>query len=237
MLSVFCAVEMDLKGLGYDSGNYWYYRDRDLNGLYERMEEELPSGGIDGLFLAITSLKDPGHAPRGKHTLEMFTFVPYGPFARWKDTQQGERGAAYERFKAQLGDQMIAAAENVIPNLSRHVVFRTVGTPVTNDFYCMTPFGATYGTRKTPWQLGPFSFSTRTSVPGLFQCGASTLSHGVAGAAMSGLSAAKGVLGIERVEDLLGPADGSLRTYPADRPEEWLREPERPAAANLDEVA
>jgi hypothetical protein len=46
----------------------------------------------------------------------------------------------------------------------------------------------------------------------------------VAGASLSGLAAAQHVLGLERPEDCLGPADGSLRIYPADRPEEWLPE-------------
>jgi hypothetical protein len=74
-------------------------------------------------------------------------------------------------------------------------------------------------------------------VKGLYSCGASTISHGVAGASMSGLMAAQAVLGVKRVDDLLGPTDGSLRVYPADQPETWLtsaapdgRAPEEEAA-------
>jgi hypothetical protein len=59
-------------------------------------------------------------------------------------------------------------------------------------------------------------------VKGLHFCGASTLSHGVGGASLSGLFAAQHVLEREKADDLLGPPDGSLRIYPADRPEEWL---------------
>jgi phytoene dehydrogenase-like protein len=75
LLSVFCAVEMDLSRLGYDSGNYWWYRDRDVGRLYEAMERSLPGATVDGLFLSVTSLKDPGHTPHGHHTIEMFTFA------------------------------------------------------------------------------------------------------------------------------------------------------------------
>src|SRR5262249_62289055 len=82
LLSVFCAIEMDLRKLGYDSGNYWWYRRRDVGALYERIERDLPGAEVDGLFLAITTLKDPGHRRDGRHTLEMFTFVPYAPFRR-----------------------------------------------------------------------------------------------------------------------------------------------------------
>lgn len=221
LLSIFCAVEMDLRAMGYDSGNYWWYRNRDVAGLYERAPREMPEGRVDGLFLTISSLKDPGHAPPGRHVLEMFTFVPWAPFAKWQSTGQGGRGADYERFKESLGDLVVAAAENVIPGLSRHMVFRAVGTPLTNDFYCETVRGAAYGTAKTPWQLGPFSFPIRTRIPGLFCCGASTISHGVAGAHMSGLVAAQLVLGLDRPEDLLGPTRVPLRVVPADHPERW----------------
>jgi phytoene dehydrogenase-like protein len=223
LLSVFCAVEMDLRARGYDSGNYWWYRRRDVGALYERIEKTLPEGQVDALFLAVTTLKDPGHRRDGRHTLEMFTFVPYAPFARFRGTAPGERGPEYERLKEALGDQMIAAAEEIIPGLASAIRFRSVATPLSNDHYCATFEGCAYGTAKTPWQLGPFSFSTKTTVPGLYCCGSSTLSHGVAGTAMSGLMAAQRVLHADRVEDLLGPADGSLRVYPAEAPETWLR--------------
>ena len=223
LLSVFAAVELDLRRLGFDSGNYWWYRHRDVGAIYERAEHSLPGAEVDGLFLAIPTLKDPGHRSDALHTLEMFTFVPYAPFARWRGLPPGERGPEYERLKESLGDRLVAAAEQVIPGLSRALRFRSVATPLSNDHYCATPHGAAYGTAKTPWQLGPFSFGTETSVAGLYSCGASTLSHGVGGTALSGLMAAQRVLHAERTEDLLGPADGSLRVYPAEEPETWLR--------------
>ncbi len=223
LVGVFCAVEMDLRRLGYDSGNYWWYRRRDVGALYERVEKSLPGAEVDGLFLAITTLKDPGHRHDGHHTLEMFTFVPYAPFARWRGVAPGARGPEYERFKEALGDKVIAAAEELIPGLRRAMRFRSVASPLRNDHYCNTPLGCAYGTAKTPWQVGPFSFGAETSVAGLYACGASTISHGVAGTAMTGLLAAQRVLHADRAEDLLGPADGSLRVYPAEEPETWLR--------------
>jgi phytoene dehydrogenase-like protein len=223
LLSVFCATDLDLSAMGLDSGNYWWYRDSDVGGTYGRIARALPAEGrVDGLFLTVTTLKDPGHRPHGHHTLEMFTFVPWAPFARWAGSSP--RPGEYTDLKERLGDAMIAAAENIIPGLSRSITFRAVGTPLTSDFYCETYRGASYGTAKTPLQVGPFSFPIRTSVPGLYCCGASTISHGVAGASASGLLAAREILGIRRVEDLVGRADGSLRIHPADQPELWLDE-------------
>jgi all-trans-retinol 13,14-reductase len=230
VLSLFCAVDMDLRAMGHDSGNYWWYRTTDVDGSYARMEREMPGAEVDALFLAITTLKDPGHRKNGQHTLEMFTFLPYEPFARWRGSPQGARDAGYDERKRELGEEMLGAAENVIPGLRRNLKFLEVGTPLTNDFFCETYRGASYGTAKTPFQLGPFSFSQRGPVEDLHLCGASTISHGVAGASMSGLVAAQHVLGRATAEELLGPLDGSLRVYPADRPEEWLDQ-ERTAPA------
>jgi phytoene dehydrogenase-like protein len=220
LVSVFCAVDMDLRGMGYDSGNYWWYRDTDVDGAYVRMALELPGDGVEMLFLTITTLKDPVHERAGHHTLEMFTFVPYEPFAICKRSPEGTRGAGYERLKRGLGDKMLAAAENVIPGLRRNLEFLEVGTPLTNDFFCETHRGAAYGTAKTPGQLGPLSFSQRGPVRALHFCGASTLSHGIAGASMSGLIAAQHVLDLRTADELLGPANGSLVIHPADGPED-----------------
>lgn len=230
-MSLFAAVDMDLRDLGYDSGNYWWYRRRDVGELYERVERSLPGAQVDGLFLAITTLKDPSHKPSGLHTIEMFTFVPHAPFARWSGTSPGERGWEYERLKESIGDKMIDAAEEVIPGLARAIRFRSVASPLSNDHYCATPVGCAYGTAKTPWQLGPFSFPAESSVPGLYSCGSCTVSHGVAGTAMSGLVAAAKILGADRPVDLLGAPDGSIRIHPSDRPEDWLEPSTRSAAA------
>lgn len=209
-LSLFCAVDLDLAAMGFDSGNYWWYRHADVEGLYRTMETTPPGPEIDALFLAITSLKDPGHAPPGTHTIELFTFLPYDPFLPWAGTPLGERGGAYQQLKQVLGDRVLRAAENIIPGLRRHVRFLEVGTPLTNDHYCETHRGAIYGTAKTPWQMGPFSFPAKGPVDGLFFCGASTLSHGVAGASLSGLQAAAQVLALEKFEHLLGPTEKPL---------------------------
>jgi all-trans-retinol 13,14-reductase len=152
----------------------------------------------------------------------MFTFVPWEPWRSWESTSQGQRGGDYEALKERLSDRMIAAADEVIPGLSKAIVFRSVGTPLTNAFYCESPFGCSYGTAKTPFQLGPFSYRMRAEIPGLYLCGASTLSHGIAGASISGLMTAQRILGAKSKDDVLGPPDGSLRVYPSDQPEQWL---------------
>ena len=221
-LSIFCATDLDLRALGYDSGNYWWYRTSDVDGIYRRAEYSIPERGFDGLFLAISSLKDPGHSKPGMHTLEMFTFLPWELFSRWASTPLGERGSDYLALKHELGERALETAENIIPGIRRHVRFLEVGTPLTNDFYCETHRGALYGIAKRPFQVGPFSFEQHGPIDGLHFCGASTLSHGLAGAGMSGLMAAAPILGLSHFNQLLGPSDSTLLIVPADHPDQWL---------------
>jgi len=220
MQGLFCTVDLDLRDMGYDSGNYWWFRRGNVGAFYERAEKQLPVGEVDGLFLAITSLKDPSHQHK-RHVIEMFTFVPFGPFERWSGTKQGERGSEYEAFKGRLGDMMIRAAEHIIPGLGSHVTFRSDASPLTAEHYCASPKGNSYGTAKTPWQIGPFSYSVKSSVPHLYSVGASTLSHGMAGTAISGLQAAAMILRAPSMHGLLDRHAQPLRIHSADHPELW----------------
>lgn len=216
-LSMFAAVDTDLRARGFDSGNYWFYRHREIDRHYRRAALRLPKAdGVDALFLSISSLKDPTARRDGEHTLEMFTFVPYAPFARWRHTPPEARPAAYHALKRRLTEQLLSAAEQVIPGLRRDLTFCELGTPLTNDYFCATREGACYGTAKTPWQVGPFSVGTEAPVKNLYLCGASTLSHGVAGAVISGLMVARAVLEADTIEDCLAPPDDSLSVALAD---------------------
>jgi hypothetical protein len=67
--------------------------------------------------------------------------------------------------------------------------------------------------------MGPFAYPVKSPFEGLFLCGASTLSHGVLGATVSGVAAACAAAGVSRRDVLTGK--GTLLTLPADHPELW----------------
>jgi hypothetical protein len=95
------------------------------------------------------------------------------------------------------------------------VVFRAVGTPLSNVHYVAATSGSLYGTEKTRSQVGPFTYRARTPFKGLYLCGASTLSHGVMGAALSGLIAAKAVSRLT-IEELLARGGPPIVTHSAE---------------------
>jgi phytoene dehydrogenase-like protein len=225
-LSLFMAVDMDLRAAGLDSGNVWYSRTPDVDAAYVFAEQvDLDAAGeVPGLFFNATTLKDPSLRADGVHTVEAIALASIGAFARWKDTPPGGRGAEYRDLKQRLTERMLDAVEEFVPGLRERTVLRSLGTPLTNRHFLHASEGAIYGTEKTIGNLGPFSFDVTTHIRGLFQCGASTIAPGINGVTHSGLAAAAAALGC-LPDDLLTAKGPPLRIYPADDPASWRAAP------------
>jgi len=221
-LSLFFAVDMDLKEAGLDSGNYWFYDHEDVDALYRQGQtgETLEAESPGMMFLTVTTLKDPSKMHQGHHTCEAFTFVSYDAFERWAGERSGEHSADYEALKEELSWKLFQFLEKRVPGISRRVVYWSLGTPLTNEFYINATRGNLYGIDKTRSQVGPGAFRIDSPINGLYMVGASTLSHGVAGATNSGLAAARKILGC-RTRDILKQEGRELRIYPADDPGSW----------------
>jgi phytoene dehydrogenase-like protein len=238
-LSLFMATDMDLRKAGMDSGNYWFYENDDIEATYRKgMTAWTPDSTFPGLFVTCTTLKDPTKLHKGHHTLEAFTFVHYDAYKRWEATSQETRPAEYASLKKHLLDRMIGAVDRVIPGIKDRVTFADLGTPLTNKFYCAATEGNLYGTEKGRWQVGPWAFQVKSEIGGLTLCGASTLSHGVMGAALSGLAAARQVNG-GRISDYMKHGGPAIQVYQSEHPETWpdaLRKKmtARPAAVDVD---
>ena len=129
----------------------------------------------------------------------------------------GKRGENYRQLKLDLTERILDAVECFVPGLRERTVFRALGTPLTNVRFLNATRGGIYGTEKTLGNLGPFGFDVATHVPGLFQCGASTLAPGINGVTHSGLNAAAAALGCTS-DELLTATGQELRIYPAEPP-------------------
>jgi len=221
-LSLFFVVDMDLKAAGLDSGNNWFYDNENVDNLYKMglTDEVLKLPEPPAFFLTVTTLKDPTKMHHGHHTLEMFSFVGYDAFEKWAASRPGQRPDDYEAMKEELSERMVRALEKRIPGISQHVVFQSLSTPLTNEFYINATRGSLYGTAKTPDQVGPGGFNITTPFDGLLMCGASTLSHGISGVTATGLAAARKALGV-RTSELLTQNGPPLQIYPADDSSQW----------------
>jgi len=221
-LSLFLAVDMDLRAAGLDSGNCWFNRTTDVEAPYDfgARTDLTRVDRVPGLFLNVTTLKDPTLRHDGKHTVEAICLASYDAFAAWKDSTPGHRPPAYRALKERLAAQMLDAIEQFVPGLRDRIVLRALGTPLTNRRYLAATRGAIYGIEKTLFNLGPLAFPIRSHVPGLYQCGASTLAAGILGVTTSGLVAAAAALGVER-EELLDATGQTLRIHSAEDPRDW----------------
>ncbi len=221
-LSLFFATDMDLRAAGLDSGNFWFYDHLDVDKIYTDglTDAMLQNDTPPGLFLTVTTLKDPSKMHSGHHTCESFAFVGYEAFEKWAHTRYGARAADYSAMKEDLAWRMVRGLEKHTPGLSKHIVFSSLGTPLTNEHYLNATRGNLYGIAKSPSQVGPWAFSPRTEFDGLYLCGASTLSHGVAGVTASGIDAAKAVLNC-RTGDLLTQHGASPTFLPSEDVSQW----------------
>ncbi len=221
-LSLFFAVDMDLRAAGLDSGNFWFYDHEDVDALYKQglTAETLDAATPGMMFLTVTTLKDPSKMHQGHHTCEAFTFVSYEAFEQWAGERSGEHSAGYEALKEELSWKMFQGLEKYVPGISKHIVYWSLGTPLTNEHYINATRGNLYGIEKSRSQSGPLGFPIDTPIEGLYMVGASTMSHGVAGATSTGLTAARKILNC-RTSEMLQQNGPELRIYPAEDIAQW----------------
>lgn len=216
-LMLFLTVDMDVRKAGLDSGNIWMMPDKDADDYYDKaMSSDLTTEeAFEGMFISCTTLKDPISFDGKHHTLEVITFINYEPFEKYKD-EELQRSPEYLAFKEQLTQKMLKGLEKAVPGISNHIVHQELGTPITNEHYVNTTEGNVYGTEKSLKHIGPFAFKAKSEIENLYLCGASILSHGVAGASHSGVATAAEILGCHPDELKKPQEDQHLRIYEAE---------------------
>ncbi|WP_299896092.1 NAD(P)/FAD-dependent oxidoreductase [uncultured Aquimarina sp.] len=216
-LMLFLTVDMDVRKAGLDSGNIWLMQHEDLDTLFEDTQKIniLEGDTFPGMFISCTTLKDPISFDGRYHTIEAITYINHESFNEFKNEDR-RRSKAYLNFKAKLTEKMIRTLETVIPGVREKIVQKELGTPITNEYYINSTNGCVYGTEKSFWQIGPFSYKAKSEIENLYLCGASVLSHGVAGAGYSGVETAAKILKC-RQDDLLVPDESQeIKIYEAE---------------------
>ncbi len=105
-------------------------------------------GGSSGGFgIAIPSKVDPSLAPPGHSSVSLITLLPPTTREAWDRKAPG-----YGERKRRAGDALIALAEEALPGLRDHIVYRQDGSPATFARYAWTTGGAIYGPAAGPWR-------------------------------------------------------------------------------------
>lgn len=180
------GVDMDLKAMGFDGTSIVYNRSENIDDLWSGDPEKC------SLWIMMHSLRDPSQAPEGMATVQIMTQFPYNYMDHWKREMDGTRGKEYAELKEALADKLIDAVEEIIPQLSKHIVYRDIATPLTFERYTLNSEGAFYGWFPAP---GAKTRSQKTPIKNLYQAGHWTFPGGaIFAVALSGRNAGQLVL-------------------------------------------
>ena len=188
------GTDLDLDALGMTDANIQQYESYDLNQIYDSMTAATLQERVPYCFITSPSLKDPqgGHAPQGRHTIEIVAAARYSDFQWWADQPPMQRRPEYESLKCSIGRQLVRAAERHAPGLSEHMEVVEYATPLTSAYWVSAVQGGMYGPEETPDQMGLGRFPHGTcGVEGLYLAGAGTIGAGISACLASGIGAAR----------------------------------------------
>jgi prolycopene isomerase len=187
---LYVATDLDLRSMDLPFFTY-------LRFLSDLEEEDriLRRGEIPNhpsMIISIPTLLDPSLAPSKQHLIKVLINVPYHYQDAWGKGDPEKSSRIKEEFSQKILQQLEV---RLVPNLRNHLLFYEAATPLTLERYTGNEMGAMYGLASTPQQIGNLRPSHRTPIPGLFQVGHYTQpSHGIVGASLSGLFAARMIL-------------------------------------------
>jgi phytoene dehydrogenase-like protein len=180
------GVDIDLKAMDFDGTIIIYNRSDNIDDLWSGDPEKC------SLLIMMHSLLDPSQAPEGMATVQIMTPFPYNYMGYWKREKGGTRGKEYTELKETLAEKLIASAEKIIPQLSKHILYKDIATPLTFERYTLNSEGASHGWSPLP---GAKMRSQKTPFKNLYQAGHWTFpGASIFAVVLSGRNAAKLVL-------------------------------------------
>jgi all-trans-retinol 13,14-reductase len=181
----YCVVEgIDLRDYGFGKSNLFHTEQIDLNrafsDMYWRGDYSKPSFAVTVPSLLTNDRSD---CPPGHQIIEFLTVANYDRFLNLKLSSP----TAYRRKKKEILDAILDVMEaHYVPNLRQHLVFKVTGSPTSNERYCWSPAGNSYGSNMTPTNIGLGRLTHRTSFDNFYFCNASSGYAGFAGTVWTG---------------------------------------------------
>ena len=181
----YCVVkDLDLRDFGFGRWNLFHTEQRDLNKAFDAMylhgDYSKPSFVITTPSLLTDDRSD---CPEGCQIVELLTVANYQRFHDLKIRDAKDyRDKKTEIFNA-LADTI---EKHYIPQFREHLVFQMLGSPTTNEHFCGSPGGNSYGSNLTPKNLGLNRLDHRTSLDNFYFCNASSGYPGFTGSISTG---------------------------------------------------
>lgn len=182
---IYCGVKgLDLRKYGIGNYNIWHCEQNDMNKMWEEMRNDDFSNPWFFLESPTIHSKAPGIAPEGCDILQIEFFASYDNFKNVQNKDYNE----YLRKKHAVAKQIIALVEKrYIPDLSKHIVMRVIGSPTTNEYWAKSPKGNAYGSQLTPENVSLGRLKSKTPFKNFYWCNASSGGAGVCGTVGTGM--------------------------------------------------
>ena len=198
---------IDLKKYGFGSFNTWHLTEWDQNAAWHRQLRD--NNGTPWVFIASPTLHTcvGGAAPKGGHILEVATHASYDYFLSLQKKSYKE----YTVAKMALGNKLISFVEkNYIPDLRVHMASLSVGSPTTNEDFCLAPRGNAYGQDLTPSNMGLGRLKSATPFSNLWWCNAASGYPGFQGTITTGMQLYMDLTGDRFFDELKVPTDQEM---------------------------
>ncbi len=163
-LQLYLGLDCNPKDLGMKDHTFTIFSSYDHDENYKNIVE----GKYDKTFFCCLNYSyfDKTAAPEGKGILNIFTLDHIN---NWKYLSENQ----YRIKKEKITDIIIKKAEKHIPDLSKHIIVKELGTPRTMHKYTFNPEGSIYGPSLIVEQAGMLRLQPITPVKGLFLVGSS----------------------------------------------------------------
>jgi all-trans-retinol 13,14-reductase len=181
----YCTVkDIDLRDHGFGKWNIFHSGGKDLNAAFHDMyvnhDFSNPSFAMSTPGFLTT---DDSDRPQGEQIIEFLTVANYDYFKNLYITDK----PAYRQKKKQILNAIIDTVErHYVPNFRKYLAFKITGSPATNERFCWSPQGNSYGADLTPENFGPGRLNYKSSLKHFYFCNASSGYPGFAGAFWTG---------------------------------------------------
>ena len=175
---------IDLKKYGFGKHNIWHLEQWDMNKTWK--EQTAMNFDNPWVFMATPSMhtNQKGTTPPDGSILQIATFCPYEPLK----TAMNKSYREYNKIKQEIADRLLDIVEKkYIPDLRKHIVVKVVGTPTTNEDFCLAPKGNAYGAPLTPKNMGLSRIKAETPWTNFFWCNATSGYPGFYGTVGTGM--------------------------------------------------
>ena len=129
----------------------------------------------------------------------LISYMNFHDVAPWARSKVGCRGAAYEDFKLENAERVLALLEKQLPGTRRHIEHFYTSTPLTYLDYTGTEQGSMYGVLRDCNQSIHSLVSPRTRIPNLFQTGQNVNSHGTLGVIIGAILTSSELIGLNTI--------------------------------------